>query len=70
MPTPIPNNNLPANIVSVIKTYFIIFAIIDIKFATKVHLYTPQLGTMIPPTNDPIATPTAEIIVVIVIKLM
>ena len=70
IPTPTTNKNLPANIVSVIKTYFIIFAIIEIKFANKVHLNTPQFGTIIPPNNEPIATPTAAIIVVIVIKLI
>jgi len=37
--------------------------------ASKIYLHTPNLGIKIPPINDPIATPAAPNIVVIVIVL-
>ena len=67
IPTHTPNKILPINIVGVVRIYLIPLNTIAQKLANRIVLHTPNLGMKIPPIKDPIATPAAPIIVVIVI---
>ena len=69
IPTHTPNKTLPIKIVGVERICLIPFIAMAQKFANKIVLHTPNLGMKIPPIKEPIATPVAPNIVVIVIVL-
>ena len=69
IPTHTPNKILPIKIVGVVRIYLIPLIAMAQKLANNIVLHTPNLGMKIPPINEPMATPVAPKIVVMVIVL-
>ena len=65
-----PNKSLAIKIVCVMRTYLRQLAVRDKTFAESIVCHTPNLLTIIPPINDPIAMPSVPKIVFTVIRFI